>query len=81
MHHQRVTLLLWDCSVSICYYLVSSHILTVIVARYDIYVRAGLSDSGDEAEMEVVVQHPGMRALTSATLNARHAQLMPENIL
>ena len=55
--------LLWDRSVSIRYCSVSPHILTVIVGRYDMCVRAGLPDSGDEVEMEVVTQHPGMPAL------------------
>ena len=56
-------MLLWDRSISIRYCSVFPHILTVIVVWYDMFVRAGLPDSADEAEMEVVTQHPGMPAL------------------
>ncbi|KAL1684517.1 hypothetical protein GGG16DRAFT_68154 [Schizophyllum commune] len=48
-------------------------------ARYKIFAWAGLPDSDDEAEMEIVVRLPGMPAISWATLDARHAQLMSED--
>ena len=63
MHHQKGASVGYDRSASIRYCSVFPHILTVIVVWYDKFVRAGLPDSADEAEMEVVTQHPGMPAL------------------